>query len=324
MVENCGKMVVLDKLLKRLLPAGHRVLLFVTMKRMLDIFEDYCHLRKYEYCRLDGSTSTNEREAMMEDFNRPGSPKGIFMLSTRAGGLGINLFTADTVILYDSDWNPQQDLQAQDRAHRIGQTRPVNVYRFCMESTIEEKIIERAERKLFLDRMVVEQGRLTVQMPSAKGDELMSMIKFGADAVLKSNGASLTDADIDELLTQGEARTAEMAAKLKTDCQMSLDNYNTQLEGGGSDLTKLYELDGVEYDAKGVRELIAQLRAAEEAKRGESDAEGKGGEGSSVSSTLERMLTQQWNVLRNVRVCDEPGAHKREGQTIHDSVSRRL
>ena len=397
MVENCGKMVVLDKLLKRLLPGGHRVLIFVTMTRMLDIIEDYCNLRKYEhrravhrrpwqcassaaapprgapggpgrpwaahahtlpgreagptgrpatvppvlapaatevadpaafgpsrYCRLDGSTSTNDREAMMEEFNRPGSPKGIFMLSTRAGGLGINLFTADTVILYDSDWNPQQDLQAQDRAHRIGQTRPVNVYRFCMESTIEEKIIERAERKLFLDRMVVEQGRLTVQMPSAKGDELMSMIKFGADAVLKSNGASLTDADIDVLLTQGEARTAEMAAKLKTDCQMSLDNYNTQLEGGGSDLTKLYELDGVEYDAKGVRELIAQLRASEEAKRGKGDADGNGGDGSSVSSTLERMLTQQWNVLRNVRVCDEPGAHKREGQTIHDSVSRRL
>ena len=82
----------------------------------------------------------------MEEFNRPGSTKGIFMLSTRAGGLGINLFTADTVILYDSDWNPQQDLQAQDRAHRIGQTRPVNVYRFVMEGTIEQKIVERAAR----------------------------------------------------------------------------------------------------------------------------------------------------------------------------------
>ena len=112
-----------------------------------------------------------------------------------------------------------------------------------------------------------------------------------------------------------------MAAKLKTDCQMSLDNYSSN---DGSDLTKLYELDGVEYDAKGVRELIKQLRAAEEAKRGKGGSDGGGGGGSSVSSTLERMLTQQWNVLRNVRVCDEPGAHKREGQTIHDSVSRRL
>lgn len=191
-----------------------------------------------------------------------------------------------------------------------------------MESTIEEKIIERAERKLFLDRMVIEQGRLTMQMPSAQRDELMSMIKFGADAVLKSSGASVTDADIDVLLTQGEARTAEMAAKLKTDCQHSLDNYNNQLEVSGSDLTKLYELDGVEYDAKGVRELINQLRAAEDPKYGR--VGGGDSESSSVNVTLERMLTQNWNVLRNVRVCDEPGAHKREGTTMADSVQRRI
>ena len=147
----------------------------------------------------------------------------------------------------------------------------------------------------------------------------MSMIKFGADAVLKSSGASVTDADIDVLLTQGEARTAEMAAKLKTDCQHSLDSYNNQLEVSGSDLTKLYELDGVEYDAKGVRELINQLKAAEYGKVGGGDSES-----SSVNVTLERMLTQNWNVLRNVRVCDEPGAHKREGTTMADSVQRRI
>ena len=88
-------------------------------------------------------------------------------MTTRAGGLGINLQTADTVVLYDSDWNPQADLQAQDRAHRIGQTRPVSVYRFCMEGTLEEKILERAERKLYLDRLVIEQGRLTMQVISA-------------------------------------------------------------------------------------------------------------------------------------------------------------
>ena len=321
-VENCGKMVVLDKLLKRLLQGGHRVLIFVTMTRMLDIIEDYCALRDFEYCRLDGSTATAEREEMMEEYNRKGSSKFVFMLSTRAGGLGINLFTADTVILYDSDWNPQQDLQAQDRAHRIGQTKPVNVYRFCMESTIEEKIVERAERKLFLDRMVIEQGRLTMQMPSAQRDELMSMIKFGADAVLKSSGAALTDMDIEQLLTQGEARTAEMAAKLKTDCQQTLDKYNTDLEGkAGSDFTKLYEIDGVEYDAKGMRELISQLRAADQSRKGTS-ADGKDDGGD--RALLVRMLTQKWSVLRNVKVCDEPGAHKREGTTMHDVVNRRL
>ena len=322
MVENCGKMVVLDKLLKRLQQGGHRVLIFVTMTRMLDIIEDYCTMRDFDYCRLDGSTSTAEREEMMEEYNRKGSSKFVFMLSTRAGGLGINLYTADTVILYDSDWNPQQDLQAQDRAHRIGQTKPVNVYRFCMEATIEEKIVERAERKLFLDRMVIEQGRLTMQMPSAQRDELMSMIKFGADAVLKSSGAALTDMDIEQLLTQGAARTAEMAAKLKTDCQQTLDKYKTDLEGkAGSDLTKMYELDGVEYDAKGMRELISQLRAADESRNGTS---GDGKDDGGNRAVMVRMLTQNWSVLRNVKVCDEPGAHKREGTTMHDVVNRRL
>jgi SWI/SNF-related matrix-associated actin-dependent regulator of chromatin subfamily A member 5 len=117
------------------------------MTKVLDILEDYCLYRGHKHCRLDGSSSTEEREEMMAAFNAPGSDIFIFMLSTRAGGLGINLFTADTVILYDSDWNPQADLQAQDRAHRIGQTRPVSVYRLCVENTLEEKILERAERR---------------------------------------------------------------------------------------------------------------------------------------------------------------------------------
>lgn len=148
MITNSGKLSVMDKLLKRLKEGGHRVLVFTTMTRMLDILEDYCIYRNHKHCRLDGSTSTAEREEMMAAFNAPGSDYFLFMLSTRAGGLGINLYTADTVILYDSDWNPQADLQAQDRAHRIGQTKPVSIYRFCCESTLEEKILERAERKV--------------------------------------------------------------------------------------------------------------------------------------------------------------------------------
>ena len=155
--------------------------------------------REYKYCRLDGSTNRVQRQIDIKQFNQPGSPLSVFLCSTRAGGLGITLTSADTVVLYDSDFNPQVDLQAMDRAHRIGQTKPVSVFRFITENSVEEKIIERAERKLFLDRMVVEQGRLTMQMPNAQRDELMSMIKFGADAVLKSSGAALTDMDIEQL-----------------------------------------------------------------------------------------------------------------------------
>ena len=112
LVDNSGKLRVLDKLLVRLQQEGSRVLIFSQMTRVLDILEDYCLWKGFEYCRLDGQTPHEERQASINAYNMPGSEKFIFMLSTRAGGLGINLATADIVILYDSDWNPQVDLQA--------------------------------------------------------------------------------------------------------------------------------------------------------------------------------------------------------------------
>lgn len=143
LVKNCGKLLVLDKLLMRLQQQGSRVLIFSQMTKVLDILEDYCIWRKYEYCRLDGQTAHEDRQASINAYNAPDSTKFIFMLSTRAGGLGINLATADTVIIYDSDWNPQADLQAMDRAHRIGQTKTVRVFRLITDNTVEERIIYR-------------------------------------------------------------------------------------------------------------------------------------------------------------------------------------
>ena len=109
----------------------------------MDILEDYCIWRQYQYCRLDGQTPHEDRQNSINAYNSPDSTKFIFMLSTRAGGLGINLATADTVIIYDSDWNPQVDLQAMDRAHRIGQTKTVRVFRLITDNTVEERIIFR-------------------------------------------------------------------------------------------------------------------------------------------------------------------------------------
>jgi SWI/SNF-related matrix-associated actin-dependent regulator of chromatin subfamily A member 5 len=126
------------------------VLIFSQMTRMIDILEDYCISKRYKYCRIDGNTTYEEREDRIAEFNREGSETFIFILSTRAGGLGINLQTADTVILYDSDWNPQADLQAQDRAHRIGQKKPVQVFRLVTDETVEVKVVERAQQKLKL------------------------------------------------------------------------------------------------------------------------------------------------------------------------------
>ena len=179
------------------------------MTRLLDILEDYCMIRGYEYCRIDGNTSYEDRENSIDEFNKPGSKKFIFLLSTRAGGLGINLATADTVILYDSDWNPQVDLQAQDRAHRIGQTKPVSVFRLVTTDSIEEKIVERAMVKLKLDAVVVQQvcrslrgfmvdfssvctfactaqGRLAEKSKALSKDEMIAMIQYGADSVFRA------------------------------------------------------------------------------------------------------------------------------------------
>ncbi|KAF3324654.1 putative chromatin-remodeling complex ATPase chain [Carex littledalei] len=214
LITNAGKMALLDKLLPKLKERDSRVLIFSQMTRLLDILEDYLMYRGYLYCRIDGNTGGEDRDASIEAFNRPGSEKFVFLLSTRAGGLGINLATADVVILYDSDWNPQVDLQAQDRAHRIGQKKEVQVFRFCTEYTIEEKVIERAYKKLALDALVIQQGRLAEQK-SVNKDELLQMVRFGAEMVFSSGDSTITDEDIDRIIAKGEEATAELDAKMK-------------------------------------------------------------------------------------------------------------
>lgn len=177
LVETSGKLQMLDRLLPRLREEGHKVLLFSQMTRMLDILEDYMHLRQFPFFRLDGTTPQPERQAQIEEFNActttaatttssssngngntAGTEDGgafCFLLSTRAGGLGINLTAANVVVFVDSDWNPQMDLQAQDRAHRIGQTRNVRVYRLVTGNSIEAKIVERAAHKMKLGALVL-------------------------------------------------------------------------------------------------------------------------------------------------------------------------
>ncbi|PYI22726.1 hypothetical protein BO86DRAFT_405966 [Aspergillus japonicus CBS 114.51] len=222
LVDNAGKMVILDKVLTRMKKQGSRVLIFSQMSRVLDILEDYCVFREYKYCRIDGTTAHEDRIAAIDEYNKPDSEKFIFLLTTRAGGLGINLTTADIVVLYDSDWNPQADLQAMDRAHRIGQTKQVVVFRFITENAIEEKVLERAAQKLRLDQLVIQQGRAQQQTKNAASkDELLGMIQHGAANVFTQKGATgslstenkLSEDDIDAILRKGEERTAELNKK---------------------------------------------------------------------------------------------------------------
>ncbi|XWS08634.1 hypothetical protein CRYUN_Cryun40dG0018600 [Craigia yunnanensis] len=235
LVTSAGKMVLLDKLLPKLKERDSRVLIFSQMTRLLDILEDYLMFRGYLYCRIDGNTGGEDRDASIEAFNKPGSEKFVFLLSTRAGGLGINLATADVVIIYDSDWNPQVDLQAQDRAHRIGQKKEVQVFRFCTEYTIEEKVIERAYKKLALDALVIQQGRLAEQKTVNK-DELLQMVRFGAEMVFSSKDSTITDEDIDRIIAKGEAATAELDAKMK---KFTEDAIKFKMD----DTAELYDFD---------------------------------------------------------------------------------
>ncbi|KAK3164366.1 hypothetical protein QOZ80_1AG0016670 [Eleusine coracana subsp. coracana] len=235
LIENAGKMVLLDKLLPKLKERDSRVLIFSQMTRLLDILEDYLMYRGYQYCRIDGNTGGEDRDASIESFNKPGSEKFVFLLSTRAGGLGINLATADVVVLYDSDWNPQADLQAQDRAHRIGQKKEVQVFRFCTEYTIEEKVIERAYKKLALDALVIQQGRLAEQKTVNK-DDLLQMVRFGAEMVFSSKDSTITDEDIDRIIAKGEETTAELDAKMK---KFTEDAIKFKMD----DTAELYDFD---------------------------------------------------------------------------------
>ena len=156
-VTDCGKLAKLDQLLRELKENGHRVLLYFQMTRMIDLMEEYLTYRNYKYCRLDGSTKLEDRRDTVADFQtRP--EIFVFLLSTRAGGLGINLTSADTVIFYDSDWNPTIDSQAMDRAHRLGQTKQVTVYRMITRGTIEERIRKRAMQKEEVQRVVISGG----------------------------------------------------------------------------------------------------------------------------------------------------------------------
>uniref|UniRef100_A0A674D160 SWI/SNF related BAF chromatin remodeling complex subunit ATPase 4 n=1 Tax=Salmo trutta TaxID=8032 RepID=A0A674D160_SALTR len=153
-----GKFEVLDRILPKLRATNHKVLLFCQMTSLMTIMEDYFAYRNFKHLRLDGTTKAEDRGMLLKAFNDPASQYFIFLLSTRAGGLGLNLQSADTVVIFDSDWNPHQDLQAQDRAHRIGQQNEVRVLRLCTVNSVEEKILAAAKYKLNVDQKVIQAG----------------------------------------------------------------------------------------------------------------------------------------------------------------------
>lgn len=250
LIMNSGKMVLLDKLLQRLKSDGHRVLIFSQMVRMLDILSDYLVLRGYTYQRLDGSVGSEARKKAIEHYNAEGSPDFIFLLSTKAGGLGLNLETADTVIIFDSDWNPQNDLQAMARAHRIGQKNHVNVYRFVSKGTIEEEILDRAKKKMVLEYCIIKQmdtsgenllqktNKTTKRSDQFSKEELQAILKFGAQKMFSEDAGTekLEEMNLDEILERAEHTETTEAMNLSEASAEFLEQFKVA-DFGVNDLT---------------------------------------------------------------------------------------
>ncbi|XP_039697296.1 chromodomain-helicase-DNA-binding protein 1-like isoform X1 [Pteropus medius] len=246
LIEASGKLHLLDKLLAFLYSRGHRVLLFSQMTQMLDILQDYMDYRGYSYERVDGSVRGEERHLAIKNFGQ--QPIFVFLLSTRAGGVGMNLTAADTVIFVDSDFNPHNDLQAAARAHRIGQNKSVKVIRLIGRDTVEEMVCGKATAKLQLASTVVEGGHLTLgtQKPAASaGLQLSEILKFGLDKLLSSEGSSMDEMDLESIL--GETEDGQWAC----DVPPTAEGGNGELEEAKN---HMYLFEGKDYSKEPSKE----------------------------------------------------------------------
>ena len=218
---DCGKLQTLDKLLRRLQAGGHRALIFTQMTKVLDILEQFLNIHGHKYLRLDGSTKIEQRQILTDRFN---NDKRIlaFILSTRSGGLGINLTGADTVIFYDLDWNPAMDKQCQDRCHRIGQTRDVHIYRLVSEHTIEANILRKANQKQMLDDVVIQEGdfttdyfnKMNVKETQVEDSDLLDGDGFANAAMDRVLGGAGNNKDMQRVIAQAEDTEDVVAAKI--------------------------------------------------------------------------------------------------------------
>ncbi|GMM56279.1 putative ATPase [Maudiozyma humilis] len=202
LLKTSGKLQLLQKLVIPLIQKGHKILIFSQLVKMLDLLEDWCDLNNLKSLRIDGSVDNETRKEGIKAFNSDGDDHSVYLLSTRAAGLGINLTAADTVVMFDSDWNPQVDLQAMDRCHRIGQTKPVIIYRLCCDNTIEHVILTRASNKRKLERMVIQMGRFNTLKKLAFNEG--SFLKQSSNSTAKSTNKELVT-ELSLLLKSGES-----------------------------------------------------------------------------------------------------------------------
>ncbi|KAG2389331.1 hypothetical protein C9374_013891 [Naegleria lovaniensis] len=257
-VNNSGKMIILDKLLKKLKKEGHRVLIFSQMTSMLDILQDYFHYRKWNYERLDGSVRGEERFNAIANFSD--NNVFAFLLSTRAGGVGLNLVSADTVIFTDMDMNPQLDFQAQSRCHRIGQDKPVSVYRLVTENTVEEVILRRSMKKITLSVNTVDTAAAASNSFESNSDDKLStdtileILTFGLHKIMNSSSTTEDDHDTDQALLElsiddilDEKSSLHSSGRLSLTLDEAAESFKENAE---SNSESIYMYEGVDYQQK--------------------------------------------------------------------------
>ncbi|XP_048883208.1 LOW QUALITY PROTEIN: chromodomain-helicase-DNA-binding protein 3 [Brienomyrus brachyistius] len=225
LTKSSGKLLLLQKMLRKLKEQGHRVLIFSQMTKMLDLLEDFLDFEGYKYERIDGGITGALRQEAIDRFNAPGACQFCFLLSTRAGGLGINLATADTVVIFDSDWNPHNDIQAFSRAHRIGQANKVMIYRFVTRASVEERITQVAKRKMMLTHLVVRPG-LGSKAGSMTKQELDDILKFGTEELFKDEIEAGDNKDEDSSVIHYDSTAIERLLDRSQDATDDSDMQN--------------------------------------------------------------------------------------------------
>ncbi|QSZ34995.1 hypothetical protein DSL72_007857 [Monilinia vaccinii-corymbosi] len=247
--RSSGKFELLDRILPKYQATGHRVLMFFQMTAIMDIMGEFLTYRGIKFMRLDGTTKSDDRSDLLKKFNAPNSEYFCFLLSTRAGGLGLNLQTADTVIIYDSDWNPHQDLQAQDRAHRIGQKNEVRILRLISSNSVEEKILERAKFKLDMDGKVIQAGRFDNKSSETDRDAMLRVMLESAEAAESLEQDDMDDEELNEILARSDEeiiKFREMDEKRNKDPIYGNNPHSKRIPRlmAESELPEIYMSDG--------------------------------------------------------------------------------
>merc|ERR1719340_225590 len=312
--RSSGKFELLDRILPKLKDSGHRVLMFCQMTQCMTIIEDYFNFKGFKFMRLDGMTKCDDRADMLKVFNAADSEYFIFLLSTRAGGLGLNLQTADTVVIFDSDWNPHQDLQAQDRAHRIGQKNEVRVLRLMTVNSVEERILAAAKYKLNMDEKVIQAGMFNQRSTGSERQELLqSILREEADDEDEED-----EAPDDEVVNQMIARSEEEFELFQ---RMDMERRRAEADLGAARKPRLIEETELpDFLIQDPEEIEEEENAAKELEAQRQEEMGRGNRSRKDVTCQEQLSERDW--LKAIGAEDEGSSDDNKYAELDDTPSK--